>query len=141
MMNELKTSFLSLTRNEALARGIAAQFAALYDPTLTELSDIRTAVSEAVTNAVIHGYGGPNGIVRMELSYEDGLITVTVADEGRGIEDVELARKPFYTTLPDGERSGMGFAVMEAFMDEVAVESEKGRGTTVIMKKRLIRDE
>ncbi len=140
MRNELRTSFLSLTRNEALARGIAAQFAALFDPTLEELSDIRTAVSEAVTNAVIHGYGHPDGTVRMELEYDAGVITVTVSDDGKGIEDVGLARQPFFTTMPGAERSGMGFAVMEAFMDEVEVESQKGAGTTVIMRKRLSGD-
>lgn len=141
MKNELRTSFPSLSRNEALARGIAAQFAALYDPTVEELSDIRTAVSEAVTNAVVHAYGRPDGIVCMELKYEDGLITVRISDEGRGIEDIELARRPFFTSLPDSERTGMGFAVMEAFMDEVTVESQKDRGTSVTMKKRLARDE
>lgn len=137
MNNCLRTSFKSITQNEALARGIAAQFVMLFDPTVEELSDVRTAVSEAVTNAIIHGYGHPNGTVEMELTAEDGLLTVTVSDRGRGIEDVELARKPFYTSMPEGERSGMGFAVMEAFMDSVQVESEPGIGTTVIMKKRL----
>jgi stage II sporulation protein AB (anti-sigma F factor) len=137
MKNLLRTSFPSLTRNEALARGLAAQFLMQSDPTVEELSDIRTAVSEAVTNAIVHGYGRPNGTVYMDISSEDGLITVTVRDEGRGIEDVELARKPFYTTGPEGERTGLGFAVMEAFMDSVEVDSAPGRGTTVIMKKRL----
>ena len=137
MKNELRTSFLSLTRNEALARGLTAQFLMQLDPTVEELSDIRTAVSEAVTNAIIHGYGRPDGTVRMDLSCEDGLLTVTVRDEGRGMEDVELARKPFYTTDPEGERTGLGFAVMEAFMDSVEVESALGVGTTVTMKKRL----
>ncbi|MBO4563052.1 MAG: anti-sigma F factor [Clostridia bacterium] len=141
MKNLLRTSFPSLTQNEALARGIAAQFSLLFDPTVEELSDIRTAVSEAVTNAVIHGYGHKNGVVFMELCAEDDVLTVTVRDEGRGIEDIELARRPFYTSMPEAERSGMGFAVMEAFMDSVKVESEPGRGTTVIMKKRLGSDE
>ena len=126
-----------MSRNEALARGIAAQFALLLDPTVEELSDVRTAVSEAVTNAIVHGYGNERGTVSMELSSEDGLLTVTVSDKGRGIEDVELARRPFYTSCPGDERTGMGFAVMEAFMDEVTVESEVGKGTTVTMKKSI----
>ncbi len=137
MNNVLRTSFRSISQNEALARGVAAQFLMLFDPTVEELSDVRTAVSEAVTNAVIHGYGHPDGTVEMVLSAEDGLLTVTVSDKGRGIEDIELAMKPFYTSMPEGERSGMGFAVMEAFMDSVRVESEPGKGTTVIMQKRL----
>lgn len=137
MKNLLRTSFKSIAQNEALARGLAAQFIMQCDPTIEELSDLRTAVSEAVTNAIVHGYGRPDGIVYMDLASEDGLITVTVRDEGRGIEDVELARKPFYTTGPEGERTGLGFAVMEAFTDSVEVESAPGKGTTVIMKKRL----
>ncbi|MCR5807960.1 MAG: anti-sigma F factor [Clostridiales bacterium] len=140
MKNILKTSFPALTRNEALARGVAAQFCMLFDPTVEELSDVRTAVSEAVTNAVIHGYGQNGGTVFMELCAEGDLLTVTVRDEGRGIEDIELARRPFYTSMPEAERSGMGFSVMEAFMDSVDVLSEKGRGTTVIMRKRIGKD-
>ena len=137
MKNFLRTSFMSLTRNEALARGVAAQFCLLFDPTVEELSDGRTAVSEAVTNAVIHGYGASGGTVEMELYADGDLLTVVVSDKGRGIEDIELARRPFYTSRPEAERSGMGFAVMEAFMDSVEVESEVGKGTTVTMKKRL----
>lgn len=137
MKNFLRTSFMSLTRNEALARGVAAQFCLLFDPTVEELSDVRTAVSEAVTNAVIHGYGTSGGTVEMELYADGDLLTVVVSDKGRGIEDIELARRPFYTSRPEAERSGMGFAVMEAFMDSVEVESEVGKGTTVTMKKRL----
>ncbi|MCR5611735.1 MAG: anti-sigma F factor [Clostridiales bacterium] len=137
MKNTLRTSFPSISKNEGLARGIAAQFTALLDPTVEELSDIRTAVSEAVTNAIVHGYGHPNGTVTMELYSEDGTVTVVISDEGRGIEDVELARKPFFTTMPEAERSGMGFAVMEAFMDSVTVDSAPGKGTTVTMKKKL----
>ncbi len=141
MKNYLRTSFPSVTRNEALARGVAAQFCMLLDPTVEELSDVRTAVSEAVTNAIIHGYGSPDGTVVLELESEDGLLTVIVSDEGRGIEDVELAMRPFYTGAPDKERAGMGFAVMQAFMDSVAVESEPGKGTRVTMRKRFGTDE
>ncbi len=141
MKNELTVSFPAISRNESLARGIAAQFACLLDPTVEELSDIRTAVSEAVTNAVIHGYGGRGGNIVMKLESGDDLLTVSVIDEGRGIEDVELARTPFYTTMPEAERSGLGFAVMEAFMDRVSVDSAPGRGTTVTMQKRIMRDD
>ena len=141
MKNELKTSFLSLTVNEALARTIASGFCLLLDPTEEELSDVRTSVSEAVTNAIIHGYGRPDGTVFMELACCENELTITVRDEGRGIEDIALARQPFYTTCPDGERSGMGFAVMEAFMDSVEVISAPGKGTEVIMKKRFACDD
>lgn len=137
MRNRLQTSFLSMACNEALARGIAASFCMLLDPTVEELSDVRTSVSEAVTNAIVHGYGRPDGVIDMELEAEGDMLTVTVRDEGRGIEDVALARQPFYTTAPDAERSGMGFAVMEAFMDSVEVISSPGKGTEVIMKKRF----
>jgi len=137
MKNELRTSFLSISRNEALARGIASSFCMLLDPTVEQLSDVRTSVSEAVTNAIVHGYGRPDGIVYMELTSCDGLLTVTVRDEGRGIEDIALARQPFYTTAAAEERTGMGFAVMEAFMDSVEVNSAPGRGTEVIMRKRI----
>ena len=140
MKNCLYTSFPSLTRNESLARGIAAQFVILMDPTLEELSDVRTAVSEAVTNAIVHGYGNDEGRVFLELEAENDTLTVTVRDTGRGIEDVELAMQPFYTSKPGEERSGMGFAVMEAFMDSVEVESAPGKGTAVIMRKRFLRD-
>lgn len=136
-MNRLRTSFPSLSQNEALARGVAAQFLMQLDPTVEELSDVRTAVSEAVTNAIVHGYGGPGGEVEMELSSDDGTVTVTVSDKGRGIEDVALAMQPFYTSMPEAERSGMGFAVMQAFMDSVKVESAPGSGTVVTMKKRI----
>lgn len=140
MKNYLYASFPSLTCNESLARGVCAQFAIMLDPTVEELSDVRTAVSEAVTNAIIHGYGNADGQVVMELEAEDDMLTVTVRDTGRGIEDIELARRPFYTSKPGEERSGMGFVVMEAFMDSVEVESAPGRGTTVIMRKRFLRD-
>lgn len=136
-MNGLRTSFPAVSRNEALARGLAAQFLMLMDPTVEELSDVKTAVSEAVTNAVVHAYRGRKGEVSLEFSEADGELTISVSDTGLGIEDVELARTPFYTTAPEAERTGLGFAVMEAFMDSVEVESAPGRGTRVIMKKRI----
>ncbi|MBR3383499.1 MAG: anti-sigma F factor [Clostridia bacterium] len=140
MNNELTVGFPSLSRNESLARGVAAQFVSLMDPTVEELSDVRTAVSEAVTNAIVHGYGGAGGTVTMKLVSEGDLFTVTVSDEGRGIGDIERAMKPFYTTDPQSERSGLGFSVMEAFMDSVSVVSAPGEGTSVTMKKLLRRE-
>lgn len=138
MQNETELRFLSLSGNEGFARAVAAAFASQMDPSIEELSDIRTAVSEAVTNAIIHGYEQrKDRTVLMRLSIDGDVLTVTVRDDGCGIGDVELARKPFYTSKPELERSGMGFAVMEAFMDTVAVESEVGSGTTVTMRKRI----
>lgn len=136
-MNGLRATFPAISRNEALARGLAAQFLMLMDPTVEELSDVKTAVSEAVTNAIVHAYPGQKGEVNVEFSEADGVICVSVADTGRGIEDVALARTPFYTTAPEAERTGLGFAVMEAFMDSVEVESAPGHGTRVTMKKRI----
>ena len=140
MKNELSVCFPSQSRNEALARGVASQFVSLMDPTVEELSDIRTAVSEAVTNAVVHGYGGEGGTVEVKLTADGDILTVTVEDKGRGIEDIALARRPFYTTCPEAERSGLGFAVMEAFMDSVEVESSPGKGTRVTMRKRILKN-
>ncbi len=134
--NHMELRFCSISQNEALARTVAAAFATQLNPTIEELTDIRTAVSEAVTNAIIHGYDNrPDQTVTMDCHIDGNLITLRVRDTGRGIEDVELARQPFYTTQPDMERSGMGFSVMEAFMDKVKVESEPGRGTTVTLQK------
>lgn len=135
--NEMQVSFLGISQNEAFARMAAAAFASQLNPTIEELTDIRTAVSEAVTNAIIHGYGGKRGIVTMRCTIKDRCFTVTVRDEGKGIADVSLAMQPFYTSMPNLERSGMGFAVMEAFMDRVTVESELGHGTAVTMEKQI----
>ena len=133
----IKLEFLSLSKNESFARAAAAAFIAPLDPTIEELADVRTAVSEAVTNAVIHGYRNGLGNVMMELTLKGRLFTVRVEDKGCGIEDIELAMKPFYTTGNRSERSGMGFAVMAAFMDKLKVESKLGSGTTVIMEKLI----
>ena len=138
MQNEMELKFLSLSGNEGFARAVAAAFASQMNPSIEELSDIRTAVSEAVTNAIIHGYEQrTDRTVLMRITIDGDVLTVTVRDDGCGIGDVELARRPFYTSKPELERSGMGFAVMEAFMDAVAVDSEIGRGTTVTMQKRI----
>ena len=138
MHNEMEVRFLSLSGNEALARAIAVSFAAQMNPGIEELSDIRTAVSEAVTNAIIHGYDqNTDRVVMLQMEIEKDVLTVIVRDEGCGIGDIDLARKPFYTSKPELERSGMGFSVMEAFMDSVDVRSELGHGTTVTMRKRI----
>ena len=138
MHNEMEVRFLSLSGNESFARASAAAFAAQMNPGIEELSDIRTAVSEAVTNAIIHGYEqNADRIVTMQMEIEGDDLTVIVKDDGCGIGDIELARKPFFTSKPELERSGMGFSVMEAFMDDVDVKSSVGQGTVVTMRKRI----
>ena len=137
MENRMKVEFTSLSRNESFARVVISAFAAQLDPTLDEISDIKTAVSEAVTNAIIHGYGeeSEEQVVKLEASIIGNVLEVKVIDAGKGIDNVDVARQPLYTSRPDLERSGMGFTVMETFMDELQVVSEVGVGTTVIMKK------
>lgn len=137
MENKMKVEFTSLSRNESFARVVISAFAAQLDPTLDEISDIKTAVSEAVTNAIIHGYGeeSEEQVVKLEASIIGNVLEVKVIDAGKGIDNVDVARQPLYTSRPDLERSGMGFTVMETFMDELQVVSEVGVGTTVIMKK------
>jgi len=138
MHNEMEVRFMSLSGNEGFARAAAAAFAAQMDPGIEELSDIRTAVSEAVTNAIIHGYDqNRDCIVTMQMEIDGDDLTVIVSDNGCGIGDIELARKPFFTSKPELERSGMGFSVMEAFMDSVDVVSEVGKGTVITMRKRI----
>lgn len=135
--NYMKLEFLSKSQNEAFARIVVASFAAQLDPTIEELADIKTSVSEAVTNAIIHGYEGRLGPVTIECSLNENEIEIIVEDKGNGIEDVEKARQPLYTSKPELERSGMGFTVMETFMDVVEVESKKAMGTKVRMVKRF----
>ena len=136
-MERFRMEIESLSKNEELARVVAAVFMSRLDPTLEELDDVKTAVSEAVTNAVIHGYQEGEGIIYMELQTEGQELTVFVRDTGVGIQDVKKAMEPMYTTDKTGERSGMGFSFMEAFLDQVLVESEPGRGTLVTMKKKI----
>ncbi len=136
-MERFRMEIESLSKNEELARVVTAVFMSRLDPTLEELDDVKTAVSEAVTNAVIHGYQEKEGIIYMELQTEGRQLTVMVRDLGVGILDVKKAMEPMYTTDKSGERSGMGFSFMEAFMDQVQVESEPGRGTLVTMKKKI----
>lgn len=136
-LNKMKTEFLSKSANEGFARVVAAAFAAQADPSIEVLADIRTAVSEAVTNAIIHGYGEKEGIVSMVCTLYPGMVEITVEDFGKGIEDIERAKTPLFTTRPDLERSGMGFTVMETFMDSLEIESRPGQGTKIRMTKRL----
>ena len=133
--NMMKIEFASKSQNEGFARVAVAAFASQLDPTIEEITDIKTAVSEAVTNAIIHGYENKEGIVKIEGHIKDNELTIIVQDEGIGIENVELAMQPLYTSRPDLERSGMGFTVIETFMDSLKVESEKNKGTRIIMKK------
>ncbi len=135
--NEMTLLFESRSQNESFARTVVAAFAAQLDPTIEELADIKTAVSEAVTNSIIHGYADCLGIIRMHCIVTGNELTVEIVDEGVGIENIEKAMEPLYTTRPELERSGMGFSFMEAFMDEIEVESLLGKGTTVRMKKKV----
>ena len=139
--NEMKLEFISKSNNEAFARISVAAFAAQLDPTVEELADIKTAVSEAVTNSIIHGYEDTEGIVKVSCKIIGNSIVVKVSDNGKGIENVEEARKPLYTSKPDLERSGMGFTIMESFMDEIKIESILGIGTKITMKKLIKKDE
>ena len=138
-INEVALVFPSRSSNEGFARSAVACFAAQMDPTLNELEDIKTAVSEAVTNAIVHAYPEALGMVQLKVRVcGDNLLEITVRDHGRGIADIEQARQPMFTTGGE-ERSGMGFTIMESFMDAVNVRSVPGRGTTVVMKKKLAR--
>ena len=133
--NEMKIDFISDPNNEAFARISVASFVATLDPTIEEISDIKTAVSEAVTNSIIHGYENTRGIVTIKTRIIHNIVEIEVIDNGKGIEDIEKAKEALYTTKPELERSGMGFTIMESFMDEMQVKSTVGEGTTVFMKK------
>lgn len=136
-VNRMKTEFSSKSVNEAFARVVVASFVAQADPTIDILADIRTAVSEAVTNAIIHGYEEKEGIITMECFLYNDRVEITIEDSGKGIDDIEKAKTPLYTSRPELERSGMGFTVMETFMDDLKVESVPGKGTKVHMTKQL----
>ena len=138
IINEMRTDFLACSENEAFARMVISAFLLPLNPTLEQLGDVKTSISEAVTNAIVHGYKKEKGTVRMKATLnEDGELTVDVIDNGCGIQDIEAARKPFFTSDAGDERSGMGFTVMESFMDDVMVSSEVGCGTTVRMRKMI----
>lgn len=138
ILNEMKVEFLSRSTNESFARVTVSAFVSQLDPTVSELTDIKTAVSEAVTNSIIHGYENRVGIVEVMVRIFTGrIVEITIKDKGRGIENIELARQPLYTTGKSDERSGMGFTVMETFMDDVSVISKAGEGTKVVLKRCL----
>lgn len=148
LKNEMKLEFTALSENEAFARIVVAAFVTPLNPTLEEISDIKTAVSEAVTNAIIHGYEKNEGDGEMQgeekenkvylhCLLEEDILQVEIMDEGKGIENIEQAMEPLFTTKPEMDRSGMGFSFMEAFMDDLEVISEPGIGTTILMKKKL----
>ena len=133
--NKMKLTFLSLSTNESFARSAISCFALQLNPSISQISDIKTAVSEAVTNAIVHGYPGIVGEITMEAVIEDCVLHINVFDNGVGIENVDQALEPFYTTREDEERSGMGFTIMRSFMDEMRVESKVGEGTKIYMSK------
>ena len=139
--NEMKMEFESRSENESFARIVVAAFIAKLDPTLEELADVKTAVSEAVTNSVIHGYENGPGKIFMDCKIVDQTVRIQIRDQGVGIQDVEKAMEPLYTSKPEWERSGMGFSFMEAFMNNLEVESEVGFGTKVLMSKTILSKE
>lgn len=137
--NFMSLQFAAKSENESFARVTVAAFVSQLDPTMDEITDLKTVVSEAVTNSIIHGYdGNSEGIVNISVRIEDDTVTLIIEDKGRGIEDLELAKQPLYTSKPELERSGMGFTIMENFMDEFDVVSEVGGGTSLRMKKRIV---
>lgn len=135
--NEMRLDFTASLENVAFARVVIGAFIMKLDPTMDELNDVQVAVSEAVSNSIIHGYDTMPGTVRMAAQLEGSRLSIDIIDCGKGIEDIDKAREPLYTSKPDLERSGMGFTVMESFMDELSVESTPGRGTTVRMAKEF----
>lgn len=135
--NSMQVRFEAISQNESFARVVVGAFFSQLNPTLEELADVKTAVSEAVTNAIVHAYAGRGGQIEIDCVLQADVLQLMVEDFGKGIADVEQALQPFYTTGPSEERSGMGFAVMQAFMDEMQVHSEVGKGTRVCMQKRV----
>lgn len=141
MENKMKLEFISKATNEAFARITVAAFVSQLDPTLEELADIKTAVSEAVTNCIIHGYENKQGIIKINAMLKDNQLILEISDNGKGIENVEAAKEPLYTTKPNLERSGMGFTIMESFMDSMKVESIVGLGTKITLVKKIKKQE
>ena len=137
MENKMKLTFLSHSENESFARSVVSCFALKLNPSLAEISDIKTAVSEAVTNSIVHGYPDGVGEITLEALTDQNSIHINIFDNGVGIEDINKALEPFYTTKIEDERSGMGFTIMKSFMDEIEVSSKKGQGTKIYMKKTI----
>ena len=139
VINEMHLRFLSKSSNESFARSAVAAFVLQLDPTITELADIKTAVSEAVTNAIVHGYRRESGMIYIDVKLTDeNNVIIKIRDKGVGIEDIKLAMQPLFTTAESEERAGLGFAVMQSFTDSVGVNSAPQKGTTVTLKKRII---
>lgn len=139
--NEMNLEFISKSSNESFARITIAAFAAQLDPTIEELADIKTVVSEAVTNCIIHAYENRIGIVKMSAKLKENEVIIEISDHGKGIENIEMAKEPLYTTKPNLERSGMGFTIMESFMDNVEIESVVGLGTKITMSKKIKKED
>lgn len=137
MENIMKLEFLSKSTNESFARVAVSAFVAQLDPTIDQIADIKTAVSEAVTNSIIHGYENKEGVIKIVCKIIDKTVEIEISDKGKGIENIELAKQALYTSKPDLERSGMGFTIMESFMDSLEVESYEGLGTKIVMKKTI----
>lgn len=138
-INEMKMSFESRSCNEAFARSTVASFVSVLDPNVEEISDIKTAVSEAVTNCIVHGYKDNIGKVYIHVKiFEGAKVTIVIKDKGCGIEDIEKAMQPLYTTSENGERAGLGFSIMESFMDKLKVRSKPGKGTSVTLEKTIV---
>ena len=135
--NIMKLEFLSKSTNEGFARVAVASFVSQLDPTIEELSEIKTAVSEAVTNSIVHAYDDELGMISISAQIKGDMVTIQIKDKGKGIADINKAKEPLYTTKPDLERSGMGFTIMESFMDKLVVKSELYKGTSVTMSKRI----
>ncbi len=138
MKNKMNVSFLSISENEAFARNVISSFILHLNPTISELNDVKTAVSEAVTNAIVHGYPDGVGIIDIEAETEDNILHIKIKDAGVGIENLDKALEPFFSSRFEDERSGMGFTIMKTFMDEVEVSSALNKGTVVSMSKQLI---
>ena len=139
-INKMELKFLSLSSNEAFARSTVAAFCIGLNPSIDELTDIKTAVSEAVTNCVVHAYPDKPGMIAMQVVLYEDYIDISISDEGVGIEDLEKAREPFWTSQPGGDRSGMGFTVMESFMSNIEVSKNKNKGITINMQKYLTKE-
>ena len=135
--NEMELQFISKSTNEAFARITVAAFASQLDPTIEELADIKTAVSEAVTNCIIHAYDNKQGIIKINAKLHENEIIINISDNGKGIENIDVAKEPLYTTKPNLERSGMGFTIMESFMDSMKIESIVGLGTKITLVKSI----
>ena len=138
--NEIHVFFSAIPENESFSRILISGFLTQLDPTISEMAEIKTAVSEAVTNAIIHGYDDYNGKVEVFCGYSNSVIYIEIADKGKGIKDISQAREPLYTSKPEMERSGMGFTIMETFMDAVRIESKIGKGTRIYMQKSLAKE-